>query len=756
MNVTSRTTILAVAFACAVSWVIRGVDHQKIPVPERDTWTTADKDSQYHFRRVARAFEEGLAGSDPFLSYPDGSPIPWPPYYTALAWAWTAPGAPADPDARRDWIERKVTSLPRWFGTATSGLVAVAAGVLAGPAGALAAGTSHALSSASILTSRVGNGDHHAFIALIHLAMLLLATLGLREDALTDRRGSARRGALLGAIGGLALGSWVASTVYLLHLQLVLGWLVVRHSRRPMPGLPALGLAFHVAAIVVVLPAVATSPWTTEQPWTVVNLAWFHPLWLAAGALVFVPLLRDRPGAALRRYPVVVAVALAGLGLLLFVTGLGPGAGIREGFAWVRREDVFMSVVGESRGLIGPGARDPAQVLGGGVFLMPLAWGWCAWRAFRGGRTDLLPWAVSLPLLAVQAARQSRFADVLAGPLAIVCVWAIVDLWRRRFPATSHLHAGLAAAALLALTLLAHQVVLRYTAVRVQRDPTAPGVPQPPADAVATDLAAWIRAHTPTPADWSVLAPWTFGHTLEWVADRPTVATNFGPFTGVEAFRAPAEFFVTSDPAAARAVLDRHRARYVLVTTWLPDQLGHMVRTVDPSLESLPRYLDPDAGRLSLRADWYRTLGARLIFDGGVLRDDGSIAEQLDFLRLVHASPERDERYARMPGRVPPLGAVWERVPGAIVEVAGFPGERLTVGVGVRYPAAAWDLAWRGSADVGADGVARVRVPYATDAPNGDGVATGAAGWAIGERSGRVQIPERAVAGGGVVRPETP
>jgi hypothetical protein len=208
---------------------------------------------------------------------------------------------------------------------------------------------------------------------------------------------------------------------------------------------------------------------------------------------------------------------------------------------------------------------------------------------------------------------------------------------------------------------------------------------------------------------------------------------------------------VTSDAAQALAVLERHRTRYVLATSWLPDQLGHLVRAVDPSLATLPRYVDPDADRLSLRAAWYFTIGARLVFEGGVLREDGCIVERLDFLRLVAASAERDPRYGMMPRRNPPVGSVWEHVRGAIVEAAGSPGERLVVQVDVRYPPAGFQLSWRGEGAAGADGVARVRVPYATDAPNGDGVAAGPAHWSMGVRAGRIAVPERAVMSGAAV-----
>ena len=69
----------------------------------------------------------------------------------------------------------------------------------------------------------------------------------------------------------------------------------------------------------------------------------------------------------------------------------------------------------------------------------------------------------------------------------------------------------------------------------------------------------------------------------------------------------------------------------------------------------------------------------------------------------------------------------------------------------MRYPGADHSIVWHGTAAADANGVARVRVPYATDRPNGDGVADGAAGWTFGARTGRVQIPDAVVTTGGVV-----
>ena len=68
---------------------------------------------------------------------------------------------------------------------------------------------------------------------------------------------------------------------------------------------------------------------------------------------MFVPLLATREKERARStYPWLVAGILALLGLALAFIDAGPGAGIREGFEWVSRADLFMSGVNESRPLL--------------------------------------------------------------------------------------------------------------------------------------------------------------------------------------------------------------------------------------------------------------------------------------------------------------------------------------------------------------------------------------------------------------------
>ena len=61
----------------------------------------------------------------------------------------------------------------------------------------------------------------------------------------------------------------------------------------------------------------------------------------------------------------------------------------------------------------------------------------------------------------------------------------------------------------------------------------------------------WLRDHT-EPGDWSVMANWNRGHDIEWAAQRPSVATNFGRYVGKAGFRAPARFFRLENKRSAQ------------------------------------------------------------------------------------------------------------------------------------------------------------------------------------------------------------
>jgi asparagine N-glycosylation enzyme membrane subunit Stt3 len=762
--------LVAVALLAALA---REVHNERITVlPAGDPgagWFSFDPDTHYQLRRLTRVLDEGLpvAGRDERLNHPEGAAIPWPPYYTLLLAALLGPSAPSDPALRADYLERTAASLPWHFGVATALVAALAAwrllrgsGASNGPAAtaALLAGGIFALLGSSLHYSAPGNGDHHAFATSLMAGMFALVAEGARSERLASPRAGLGLGCAAGVLAGALLGSWVGGLVHVLIVQAVLGWLVLRAAREHLPGLAPFGLAFHLTAAAVLAPAVLASPWNELHPWMVVNLSWFHLAHLLLGALVFAPLLVTAPGTRARRaWPWIVLAALALLALGLALSDLGPARGVREGFAWARRANGFMEFIAESQPLLWGQDGSMAtglRLLGLAPLALAIAWFPAARRAFVQRDGALLVWVVAAPPLLIQALVQRRFAEALGPAMAVLVGWGAGWLLARRARVPQPLIC--AALALLAAGILEYPTLARGATRLTAGEHWLRG-PQASTWRGQRALYRWL-AQTPSAPGAGVLAPWYHGHSVLWVADRPSVATNFGSFVGLEGYLAPWRFFLERDPARAEALLVQRDARFVLVDGALTNDLAVMLSLLRDEVDFDALARTPDGLRPS--AQWYATQGARLAFEGrAVDPTQGTATDSLDYLRLVHVSAQPYALPLAMPylppgSGAPPCGWIWERVAGARVEARGAPGQELRLSIEIVYPQRERVLLWTRAATCDAQGLARLRVPYATDEPNGDGRALGPARWTLGERSGNAEIPGISVlAGSGVSLP---
>ncbi|MBM3990593.1 MAG: hypothetical protein FJ298_06225 [Planctomycetes bacterium] len=738
--------VVWIALVASVSWFAREAQNRRVELPDRASWFSTDPDTQYHVRRVERALDEGaVAQTDARLNAPRGSAIPWPPYYSRLLATVLGPCAPSE--GRAEWLERAVASAATLASVLGSVLALLVVWRIAGAPAGVAAGLLHALNGAAIEYGKLGNGDHHAFVSLASGAVLALLSLGMGERCLQEPRRGALFGTLAGAVAGLALGSWVATLILVGCVQFALVALLFVHARRALPGLGALALCFHVGALLVALPAIVSSPWNATHPWIVVNLSWFHLAYLAAGALVFAPLAARPVSVPLRRaLPAgVAAVALAALAFLAW-SDAAPARGVREGLEWVSRVDSFMARIGESAPLVRDGELAVAlRMVGFAAFVFPLAWLALVRRIWRG-ELALLPWAVASAVLAIQALSQARFAEGLALPLAVVVGIALGRA--SAIPARSRVACAVRAAlpALVAVLLgwpalarSAERWPLRREALRFER----------PATIGARLGLEWIGLQPQRAQGETVLALWSHGHALERLAGRGSLATNFGSYVGEEGFRASPELLLAEDELALVARMDELRVRYALVDSDLPNALNTLLDGVDPARRA--RHVEAGSERGgNVRPEWFLTFGARAMFDGAVFGPLGRDARPLARLRLVWVAPLRDPaRALRGPRDLAPAAWVWERVAGARVEARGASGQMLEVALSLAQPGGA-QLEWRDRAPIGEDGVARLVVPYATEASNG---ACGAARL-VANLAGRAlggSISERAVLEGETV-----
>lgn len=741
-----RLLLAALVAACVALGVRLAYQSRLAPTPAENTagvWHAWDPDTLYHARRVARALEHGgVASRDERLGWPEfkdvgGGPVPWPPVYDALLSASLRPFAPDD-DRAPGFVERWVATVPMFCAALTAALVALTVGRLMGALFGLGAGLLQALAFASVRYSYWGMGDHHAAVTAATVGLALGLGRALEPQRLRSVPGSLRRGALLGVLAAALLGTWVAALVQLgalsLLLQLRLGF-----ARERRAGLAALGLSFHLVGAACLVPLCVGSPWPASE---LLALSWAHPCLLLLAALPLALLVwADAAAQSLRSrlfgWLVVVQAALVGAFFMgLPLPGL-LGEWSQAALAWAGGGDRFMGSIQESQPL--RGFAEWSHWLGYGIWLLPVAWCAALWATLKG-RAALAPWvALGLPL-GLMALQQQRFAEALVPVLAVLLLWslgAVLGPLRRRLPRA----VGLG----LVLLVMGLQAQTVQGALRGYRQGFAPA--RTPELERARGLADLLeRSRNLWPG--ALLAQWDLGHAVEWFAQRPTVATNFGSYLSEAGFLAPWRFFLTEDEEQAAEQLAELDVELVLITSRFAHNLESMVRAVHP--ERQQDWLWGQAGSAPL---WHGAMGGRLLGIAGQQPGAG-----LGFLRQVLvAAPEFKDRgrSAALAGlELPPVGRLYQRVRGALVETRLEPGEGLQVSLRVEFPGEA--LFWSAESVADADGWARVRVPYASDLPAGEGRLVGAIRWRVTgaderHRDGELHVTEAAVRAGGRV-----
>jgi len=616
LNLTLVATLLAVALvSLSVRWK-HDSRMERLPEQwEQSGWFSADADGLYHARRVQRGLADGeLSSFDPKMNSPHGAIIPWPPYYDQFL-TLLSKFTGVDASDKRS-VEHFVSMLPFYFGVLTSILV----GLLAFAASrrweaCLLAGMMHSLAYGSVHTSAPGIGDHHAFIAFLSMGLWGWVSHSL-GSGLSQVRNSAWRGAGAGVLAGVLLGSWVASLVVILLVQLILAWQFFKPNQAK--GLPAFSCAFHLTAFMVLLPAVASSPWQELKPWILVNLSWFHPFYLLLGA-----------GVSVMRRPLRGAF-VCGLGLLgMTLLGWGPGAGVQEAFAWVSRGNEFMAGIAESKPLWKADTTSTGGMLrwlGISVVFVPFAW----WGLRKSTSPAFHAWLVVVPVVILQALAQRRFADLAVGPIAV-----LVAVWLMQWRTSVWAKPGV--------------VLLLGLCAWISVDWQGPWT-QSTRQGATRDAMDWISNQGETKSA-CVLAPWDLGHGLEWAGGAQTVATNFGTYVGEDSFRDPARFYLMTSEIEAEELLKNRQVDYVLRESRLP-------------------LLVKDLAKAAGGAPWNN-------MDETMLERLGNPADAPAFLRLATLSPWMDED-ERLPSAVP-YYLIWEYTGGYAMELQGAPGKRVQV-----------------------------------------------------------------------------
>ncbi|HIL36284.1 MAG TPA: hypothetical protein EYG26_02265 [Planctomycetes bacterium] len=699
--------LLGVVLLAATTRVTtRTVLEPGLGVERGESFGTFDPDGHYHMRRLERALGDGgaIAGRDPLLTQGElqgvevdlkGAPIPWPGGFTRLLWLVAAPFAPAQAGPARDaFVEVFVGSSAVVFGALQALVAALAAALLVRGTGALGAamvaGSVVALAPAALRYSFLGMGDHHALASgLIVLSLLLLdSLLRVTSDGVPVLRTVAAAGTL--AVG---ISIWLpcSGLMGLAAPLFAFGCWRAGPSSQGAKDLARTALLYFVSVALFLLPMGLSSPW----PWgRFLEPSLMHPLVAACLGLCFLSL------AWSPRSPWVLRGVVALVVGALVIAGV-PGeaqAGFQRALAWVSARDSFIGSISESRP---PGAA-LLNWTGPGLVL-------AAWGLIFPWRREMLLWRFMFLGVLWAGCQQVRFIETLVPLMAVLggVAFGSLDLVARR----PRLWSLGAAMLLLGIHGWLPGGVPDWTRGSALSDRESTTLTS---HRSIREACRWLRRQPDPGPERAVLAQWDLGHGIEWLARRRTLASNFGAYLGGDTFLAPWVALASTDDGELRESLSSQRVSHILVTSrWQRNQ-------------------EP----------WIKNLGVDAIPAGALVSRLVEFREVPGFLRLVHQSPLElfDRVHAQDPDPLP--GArIYEVVPGAILVARVDPGEVLQVAL----PLSLSDgqrLMHRARATAGADGEARIRLPYPSDGQVVGDVMGGELRWSCAGHSGVYTVSE--------------
>ena len=665
-------------------------------------------DAFYHLRRIVYSVVRfpDVLDFDPYINYPHGAKPIWSPLFD---WAVALVSLPFYRPGELGSVERIAVWVPPVLVAATVVALYGLARRHLDQTTAVVSALILSVLSAHFWYSQIGFVDHHAAVALVSTGLLASAmTLLDRHSREPEGRGAGRSAVATGVALALALLLWPGS---LLHASLVEAGLLVYLLSRPTAreaGVFAFRFALlQVVACVLLLPSGLASDWPQWGAYSPVVLSLFQPWWFGLLGLFGVACAfawRRPPLGGSRGRRMLSAVVMGTLllgGSALALPDLPSGAG--DAWRWIARTESFQAGVGESLPLFGEAGRfglGPAvSRLSWFVLLFPaallVAVGW-AWR--RPNRPALLLWLGWSAGLFAATLLQRRFFNSFSVSMALVMGWSVCQAYGG-LPAwlpggTLARRAGRAALVVGVIVLL-YPLAATYQH-HVVNELWPSDTPQRFRISLVkqrslVEMARWLSRWTPPTSGWldarvqpeyALLAPWEFGHLIEYEARRPTVTNNFGDDIGERNFQL-ARLYYQSRERAASEILDRLGARYVI------SQLRH-------------GFLDEEPVEGSV-------FWALYVYDGSESEHPApQDPPALERHRLVYES----RPWAKDVASWPAFFKVFEHVAGARIAGRAAPGARVSVALPLRTNRRR-ELVYRAHTIADESGRYALRVPYA-------------------------------------------
>lgn len=554
--------------------------------------TFVSYDSYYHMRDILYTTQHfpGYIFSDPYINYPFGFNISWPPLYDQTASLLSLIVGLGHPS--NTTIELVGALFPVILGIISLIPLYVAASVLFGRKVGFYSIVVLALTPIHLLVSMFGATDHHVAEVLLSTTAFALFALSIKEGVSSNVCGKLDKNKLMSCIRSrpalyalgagftlaLSVFTWTGSPIFIglfavyVPIQLALDLKI----KRPSGYLLLSSCIMYLAALVFVIPFVAGMV-RTGYELSAAFVSWFHVLYLLA-MLIFTLICWLLARLLVNKghwwyYPVaivvLIVVGMTGMRLLMpaFSANIFAGIGYLLGF------DATLGTINEALPLFwdqyGSFTLQPIWSGFGLFFVSALAALFIVLRKERTlNKPEILFFIIWSIVVFALALSQRRFMYLLSINVAVLSGYFMWQLESWVMPKTVHEHRG------------KHK--------KVQKDPSnlplllVLGMLVLPAALISAEAVAhpsimpsdwqetldWLKENTPATSyyndtsklpEYGVMSWWDYGNWIIYRAQRPVVTNNFQP--GVND---SATFFLSQDDVNASNILDKRNVKYVL------------------------------------------------------------------------------------------------------------------------------------------------------------------------------------------------
>ncbi|WP_128860082.1 oligosaccharyl transferase, archaeosortase A system-associated [Methanocella paludicola] len=736
-------------------------------------------DPYYHLRRITYAAGNFpyLNSFDSYVNYPYGYGISWPPLFDLIAAGLSLIVGLGSPS--RPIIEAVSASLPVILGLVSIVLLYYIVKDALGRQAGLLAALFMAILPASIFRTAFAYADHHALEVAVSLAMYLCFTRALalaREEkpSLPKLPKKPLAYALLaGACMAGMVFSWEGAPIF---IGIVVLYALTQYAydgfrREDTEYLSITGAIASLAAAVLVTPFVLASPAGQSLTISAVYISWFHVIYLIAMALFFVAM-----GGLSRLY--------SGMKAPWFSTVLTAvaGAAVLAGAVKLALPQVFDTLAGGVQFLFGSGnvlativEVEPLFINDGGLSIA-IPWAYLStggllailglaiflltrkWGGMKNAEVFLLVWTLVVLALGLL---QKRFVYLLAVNVSIFAGFAVywtLDLVGFYRGTENNKKASQSRDAWLTPPVVAMGIVFAVLLIPIlMSDYSVSGV-QEFYTLDWNEACQWVKDNTPktsytysadkgTEPEYGIMSWWDYGNYILYRAERPAVANNFQTGIGDAA-----RFFIAQDEAGASEIMDKRKAKYVMLDYRLGSPWAGVTAGV---FENMPYLAGEDTSSYHASYVVPVTYGSQTVLDGSdkyyssmysrLFNDDGlggrdrlgHEAGGLQRYRLIYATDGTD-----------PV-KVFEYVKGATITGTASPGAVVKASLNMAFQGG--EHTYYASTTAGADGSFSFTVPYPTSATIGTTSTAQAYVLTSGASSVEVQVPASAVDNGETV-----